>query len=163
MAATTTGTATADAQEAAGGPGAQHGLVAHGHGAGTVPASSRAERTASFDVADFPMPGGREEEWRFTPIAPPVTASCKSADSSFPARMLAKSPCLRQPVLRYEASVLMLVQSSDGLRWVPLSLKPNPQRQPAPRALDRRRPAARTRAAPPPPPAPPRRRRPHRS
>jgi serine protease Do len=28
------------------------------------------------------------------------------------------------------ASVLMLVQSSDGLRWVPLSLKPNPQRQP---------------------------------
>jgi Fe-S cluster assembly protein SufD len=68
MAATTTGTATADAQEAASGPGAQHGLVAHGHGAGTVPASSRAERTASFDVADFPMPGGREEEWRFTPM-----------------------------------------------------------------------------------------------
>jgi serine protease Do len=28
------------------------------------------------------------------------------------------------------ASVLMLVQSSDGLRWVPLSLKPNPQRPP---------------------------------
>jgi hypothetical protein len=28
------------------------------------------------------------------------------------------------------ASVLLLVQSSDGLRWVPLSVKPDPNRQP---------------------------------
>ena len=33
-----------------------------------VPVQSRAERTASFDLADFPVPKGREEEWRFTPV-----------------------------------------------------------------------------------------------
>ncbi|GAA1156576.1 Fe-S cluster assembly protein SufD [Ornithinicoccus hortensis] len=35
---------------------------------GRVPDESRAARTRSFDVADFPVPNGREEEWRFTPI-----------------------------------------------------------------------------------------------
>ncbi|MDU0349211.1 Fe-S cluster assembly protein SufD [Actinomyces sp. MRS3W] len=30
--------------------------------------SSRAERPTSFDPADIPVPRGREEEWRFTPI-----------------------------------------------------------------------------------------------
>ena len=34
----------------------------------SVPDQSRAERKTSFDVADFPMPHGREEEWRFTPV-----------------------------------------------------------------------------------------------
>ncbi|HVV75988.1 MAG TPA: Fe-S cluster assembly protein SufD [Mycobacteriales bacterium] len=33
----------------------------------TTPLRSAAQRTASFDVADFPVPTGREEEWRFTP------------------------------------------------------------------------------------------------
>ena len=33
-----------------------------------VPMQSRAERTASFDLADFDVPKGREEEWRFTPV-----------------------------------------------------------------------------------------------
>jgi len=33
-----------------------------------VPDQSRAERTTSYDVADFPVPGGREEDWRFTPV-----------------------------------------------------------------------------------------------
>jgi Fe-S cluster assembly protein SufD len=48
---------------------AQHGLFEHSHGAGSpVPDQSRAARRTSFDVADFPMPTGREEEWRFTPI-----------------------------------------------------------------------------------------------
>ncbi len=41
---------------------------AHTHG-GVVPAASRAERKTSFDLADFPMPTGREEEWRFTPLS----------------------------------------------------------------------------------------------
>jgi len=31
--------------------------------------ASRAARLASFDPADFPMPTGHEEEWRFTPIS----------------------------------------------------------------------------------------------
>ena len=30
--------------------------------------NSRAERLQSFDVADFPIPNGREEEWRFSPL-----------------------------------------------------------------------------------------------
>ena len=33
-----------------------------------VPATSKAQRRLSRDVADFPMPTGREEEWRFTPL-----------------------------------------------------------------------------------------------
>ncbi len=42
---------------------------AHSHGqVAAAPEQSRAERRASFDVADFPMPTGREEEWRFTPM-----------------------------------------------------------------------------------------------
>jgi len=35
---------------------------------GRVPDESRAARTRSFRVADFPLPTGREEEWRFTPV-----------------------------------------------------------------------------------------------
>ncbi len=41
---------------------------AHSHGVGTVPQTSRAARRTSFDLADFPVPTGREEEWRFTPM-----------------------------------------------------------------------------------------------
>ena len=42
---------------------------AHTHSAATmVPDQSRAERTRSYAVADFPLPTGREEEWRFTPV-----------------------------------------------------------------------------------------------
>jgi Fe-S cluster assembly protein SufD len=33
-----------------------------------VPDQSRAERKTSYAVADFPVPGGREEDWRFTPV-----------------------------------------------------------------------------------------------
>ncbi len=36
-------------------------------GPGSPPLRSAAERLASYDVADFPLPSGREEEWRFTP------------------------------------------------------------------------------------------------
>lgn len=42
---------------------------AHTHSAATlVPDQSRAERTTSYTVTDFPTPHGREEEWRFTPV-----------------------------------------------------------------------------------------------
>lgn len=34
----------------------------------TVPAVSRGERFASYDVAAFEVPSGREENWRFTPM-----------------------------------------------------------------------------------------------
>jgi Fe-S cluster assembly protein SufD len=33
-----------------------------------VPDQSRAERKTSYEVDDFAVPGGREEEWRFTPV-----------------------------------------------------------------------------------------------
>ena len=33
-----------------------------------VPDQSRAERKTSYAVDDFAVPGGREEEWRFTPV-----------------------------------------------------------------------------------------------
>ncbi|WP_068398020.1 Fe-S cluster assembly protein SufD [Kribbia dieselivorans] len=32
------------------------------------PVTSRGDRVTSWDVADFPTPHGREEEWRFTPV-----------------------------------------------------------------------------------------------
>lgn len=45
------------------------GATAHTDSAAAfVPVQSRAERTASFDIADFPLPSGREEDWRFTPV-----------------------------------------------------------------------------------------------
>ena len=40
----------------------------HSHGATPLPGDSRGERFSSYDVADFPIPGGREEDWRFTPL-----------------------------------------------------------------------------------------------
>jgi len=46
---------------------AEHGLVAHSHGA-DVPMVSRAQRFTSYDVDAFEVPTGREEEWRFTPL-----------------------------------------------------------------------------------------------
>ncbi|MFC7850375.1 Fe-S cluster assembly protein SufD [Arthrobacter sp. NPDC057388] len=42
--------------------------VDHSHNHGVTVMSSRAERLTSFDVADFALPSGREEEWRFTPV-----------------------------------------------------------------------------------------------
>jgi Fe-S cluster assembly protein SufD len=45
------------------------GNKAHSHGPGSpVPLQARSERPTSYDVADFPVPNGREEEWRFTPV-----------------------------------------------------------------------------------------------
>ncbi|MEO8106010.1 MAG: Fe-S cluster assembly protein SufD [Actinomycetes bacterium] len=38
-------------------------------GSPNVPAVDRSERRRSTDPADFAVPNGREEEWRFTPIA----------------------------------------------------------------------------------------------
>ena len=47
--------------------GAQHGLGEHSHGGAVVPQSSRGQRFTSYDVEAFEVPGGREEDWRFTP------------------------------------------------------------------------------------------------
>jgi Fe-S cluster assembly protein SufD len=58
-----------------------------------VPDQSRAERKTSYDVADFAIPGGREEDWRFTPVdrlaglfqVEPTDESSLSLDVSAPA------------------------------------------------------------------------------
>jgi Fe-S cluster assembly protein SufD len=51
---------------------AQHGLAEHSHGAGIATnghGGSSLHKFASFDVDAHPVPRGREEEWRFTPMA----------------------------------------------------------------------------------------------
>ncbi|MFC1421353.1 Fe-S cluster assembly protein SufD [Streptacidiphilus cavernicola] len=53
------GTAGAGAQLA--GPGTGRDAVAQ-------PVDARLDAVASYDVADFPVPNGREENWRFTPL-----------------------------------------------------------------------------------------------
>ncbi|WP_062296153.1 Fe-S cluster assembly protein SufD [Demequina maris] len=40
--------------------------TAHSHG--VIPDKSRADRVVSFDVDAFPVPTGREENWRFSPV-----------------------------------------------------------------------------------------------
>ncbi|SDD31868.1 Iron-regulated ABC transporter permease protein SufD [Sanguibacter gelidistatuariae] len=42
---------------------------AHTHGTGGTPQGSRAERVTSFDLDVITVPSGREEEWRFSPVA----------------------------------------------------------------------------------------------
>jgi Fe-S cluster assembly protein SufD len=42
--------------------------AAHSHGGGADTGGSHLVRTGSFDVGDFDVPTGREEEWRFTPL-----------------------------------------------------------------------------------------------
>ncbi len=50
------------------GTGAQ--LAGPGTGRETAhPVDARVDAVASYDVADFPIPSGREENWRFTPLA----------------------------------------------------------------------------------------------
>jgi Fe-S cluster assembly protein SufD len=58
----TTGFTTGDA------PGAVPGAHSHG-GPARPPGDARPERRTSRDPADFPSPTGREEDWRFTPLA----------------------------------------------------------------------------------------------
>ena len=40
----------------------------HSHGAVPLPGDSRGSRFRSFELADFDVPTGREEDWRFTPL-----------------------------------------------------------------------------------------------
>ncbi|MCW1250598.1 Fe-S cluster assembly protein SufD [Acaricomes phytoseiuli] len=42
--------------------------VDYNHNHGTQVMASRAERRTSFDLSDFSVPTGLEEEWRFTPV-----------------------------------------------------------------------------------------------
>ena len=40
----------------------------HSHGGGSASHPSRGDRPTSFDLAAIPVPQGREEDWRFTPM-----------------------------------------------------------------------------------------------
>ncbi|HEY9350207.1 MAG TPA: hypothetical protein VIP75_05900, partial [Acidothermales bacterium] len=46
------------------------GATPHTHGAGAESPrpKSRLHQDGSFAIEDFPVPTGREEEWRFTPL-----------------------------------------------------------------------------------------------
>jgi Fe-S cluster assembly protein SufD len=45
------------------------GSTAHSDGTGAfVPVQTRSDRPRSFDPADFPLPTGREVNWRYTPV-----------------------------------------------------------------------------------------------
>ena len=51
--------------------GAQHGLTGHSHVGGrtlAAQADSHLHGSGSADLADHPVPSGREENWRFTPL-----------------------------------------------------------------------------------------------
>ncbi|WP_029069565.1 Fe-S cluster assembly protein SufD [Jonesia quinghaiensis] len=43
--------------------------AAHTHGTGGGVQGSRADRLTSFNLSDIPVPSGREEEWRFSPVS----------------------------------------------------------------------------------------------
>ncbi|GGO81394.1 Fe-S cluster assembly protein SufD [Wenjunlia tyrosinilytica] len=58
------GTAGAGAQLAGPGTGRASAVASRAD----QPVDARVGATASYDVADFPVPHGREEEWRFTPL-----------------------------------------------------------------------------------------------
>jgi Fe-S cluster assembly protein SufD len=50
------------------GTGSSIAVTPHSHGGGTRLEGSKLHAFASYDVADFPVPAGNEEEWRFTPL-----------------------------------------------------------------------------------------------
>ncbi len=54
---------------------------------------SRLHLHQSYDVPDFPVPSGREEEWRFTPLH----SSAKGTTSG--QRRLRSAPPARRPTL----------------------------------------------------------------
>ena len=49
-------------------PQSHGGGTPHSHGAVPLPGDSRGGRRRSFELADFAVPTGREEDWRFTPL-----------------------------------------------------------------------------------------------
>ena len=64
-------------------------------GQGEKPLASASERFTSYDVEAFEVPGGREENWRFTPLrrlrglhdgSAPLSTAWRSSRSPGPAR-----------------------------------------------------------------------------
>lgn len=81
---------------------------------GVVGGASRADRPTSFDLADIPVPGGREEDWRFTPTK-------RIADLFEPANyvgelgatVLASAPVTAQSVDRTDARLGTVLVPGD--------------------------------------------------
>jgi Fe-S cluster assembly protein SufD len=67
-------------------------IAPHSHGGGAIPDQSRAERRASYDVADFPVPTGREEAWRFTPLDRVRELHAGAVASGPPAKVTVDAP-----------------------------------------------------------------------
>ncbi|MDP5226090.1 MULTISPECIES: Fe-S cluster assembly protein SufD [Arthrobacter] len=66
--------------------------VDHKHNDGTTVMASRAERLTSQNVADFKLPDGREEEWRFTPVRELVPLLTDGANDDDALRTVVEAP-----------------------------------------------------------------------
>jgi Fe-S cluster assembly protein SufD len=96
----------------------------------TAPAVSKAIRLISSDPADFPLPSGREEEWRFTPLdrlsvllSPPEPAGAgeqASVEVSTPEGVTA------QRVSREHPRVGLALTPSDRLAALAVDRTPEP-------------------------------------
>lgn len=64
---------------------------AHTHGA-SRPAANLTDRVTSFDPADFIVPSGREEEWRFTPLDRLRSLHAAPSDSATDVRVAVDAP-----------------------------------------------------------------------
>ncbi|WP_079046236.1 Fe-S cluster assembly protein SufD [Carbonactinospora thermoautotrophica] len=96
------------------GTGASIVVREHSHG-GQQPAETKAHRLASYDVADFPVPTGREEEWRFTPLARlrGLHDGSASADGSVAVEVDAPQPVTVETVGRDDARVGSVAKPTD--------------------------------------------------
>jgi Fe-S cluster assembly protein SufD len=87
-----------------------------------VPDQSRAERRTSYDVADFAIPGGREEDWRFAPVdrlgrlfqVEPTDESQLTLDISAPAGVEISEARVGDPVF---GSVLRPADRASAAAW----------------------------------------------
>ncbi|AOS63176.1 Fe-S cluster assembly protein SufD [Actinoalloteichus hymeniacidonis] len=80
---------------------------AHSHGGPVIPQSSRGERFTSYDVAAFEVPGGREEDWRFTPLRrlAGLHEAAKTVDGSLTVEVTAEAPVTVETVDRSDARI----------------------------------------------------------
>lgn len=115
-------------------------ITAHSHGA--VPVVDRGERLRSTNPADFPVPHGREEEWRFTPLARlrGLHDSTASPDGKVLVGVTAPPECVVETVSRGDARLgsvgtpvdRVAAQAWDGFEHATVLTVPRETRLPEP-------------------------------
>ena len=89
-----------------------------------VPDQSRAERKTSYAVDDFAVPGGREEDWRFTPVdrlsglfQPGATTRTSLVTSSFNGSSgAARMPNLNRNAFKYPKTWDLDLRASKAIK-----------------------------------------------